>query len=141
MSTAENKALVRRYYDEVWQKGNLAVADEVIVSTFVDHMPLPGQAPGRAGHNQAIIQILSAFPDHQFSIDDLVAEGDRVVGRWTMRATHTGELMGIPPTGKPVVMGGIDILRIVNGRLAEVWHVEDVLGMMQQIGVVPSPGR
>src|SRR5271166_4638277 len=104
MSAAENKALMRRHYDEVWQQGNLAVADELLIADFVDHMPFPGQPTGRAGHLYAVTQILSAFPDHQFTIDDLIAEDDRVVGRWTMQATQTGELMGIPPTGKPVQM-------------------------------------
>lgn len=140
MSAVENKALMRRYYDEVWQQGNMAVAEVLVAPTFVDHMPLPGQAPGRAGHNQAVMLILGAFPDHQFSIEDLVAEEDRVVGRWTMRATHTGELMGIPATGRPVTMSGIDIARFADGQITEVWHIEDVLGMMQQIGVVPPPG-
>jgi steroid delta-isomerase-like uncharacterized protein len=140
MPAAENKALMRRYYDEVWQQGNMAAADALVAPTIVDHMPLPGQAPGRAGHHQAVMMILSAFPDHQFSIEDLVAEEDRVVGRWTMRATHTGELMGIPVTGKPVTMSGIDIARFANGQIAEVWHIEDVLGMMQQLGVIPALG-
>jgi steroid delta-isomerase-like uncharacterized protein len=130
---------MRRYYGEVWAKGNLVVADELVADSFVDHMPMPDQRPGRDGHNDAVLAIRSAFPDLQLTIEDVLGEGDRVVGRWTMRAAHSGELMGIPATGKPVEMQGIDIVRIESGRIAEMWHIEDVLGLLIQIGVVPTP--
>lgn len=140
MSAERNKALMRRYYDDVWGRGDLAAGDELIAEAIVDHMPFPGQAPGRAGHDETVEAITSAFPDRRFTIHDLIAERDRVVGRWTMTATHGGELMGIPATGRPVTMGGIDIARFEGGKIAEIWHIEDVMGMMQQIGVIPAPG-
>jgi steroid delta-isomerase-like uncharacterized protein len=137
-STEENRALMRRYYDEVWQNGNLAALDEFVAEDCVDHMPFPGQPPGRAGQVFAIGEILQAFPGGDYTIEDLVAEGDRVVGRWTMHATHRGAIMGIAPTGKTVTMTGSDIIRWENGKASEVWHIEDVLGMLQQIGVIPT---
>ena len=138
MTAEDNKARMRRYYIEVWQHGNMAVSDELIAPDAVDHMPLPGQAAGRAGHDQLVHLIRRAFPDAEYTIDDLIAEGDRTVGRWTMRATHRGELMGVPPTGNAVVMSGIDIVRWQNGQLVEIWHIEDRLSMLQQLGVIPS---
>lgn len=140
MSAEENKALMRRYYVEVWQEGNRASAEELVAPDFVDHMPGPDQPPGRAGHDATLRMVRTAFPDAQFTIDDLLADGDKVVGRWTMRATHKGELMGIPPTGKPVEMSGIDIGRWEGGQLVEVWHMEDIMGLMMQLGVVPGFG-
>src|SRR6476646_8239616 len=111
MAAPDNKALMRRYYVEVWEQGNLQAADELIAPEYVDHMPGPDQAPGRAGHDETVRTIRNAFPDLRLSIDDLLADGDKVVGRWTMTATHSGELSGLPPTGKPVGLSGIDIAR------------------------------
>ena len=138
MSVEDNKALMRRYYLEVWQEGSFAAADELVAPNIVDHMPGPDQPPGRAGHDATVNIVRTAFPDAQFTIEDLLADDDKVVGRWTMRATHKGELMGIPATGKPVAMSGIDIARWQNGQLAEIWHIEDITGMMLQLGVIPG---
>jgi len=137
MSVEENKAAMLRYYQEVWARGDLAAGDELVALDFVDHMPKPGQAPGREGHHQGVRLIRAAFPDARFTIDDIIAEGDKVVGRWTMDATHRGEIMGIPATGRPVRVTGIDIARFEGGRLAELWHQEDILGLMQQLGAIP----
>jgi steroid delta-isomerase-like uncharacterized protein len=139
VATEDNKALMRRSYGEVWAKGNLAVAKELVADSFVDHMPMPDQRPGRDGHNDAVLAIRGAFPDLQLSVEEILGEGDRMVGRWTMIATHSGELMGIPATGKPVELQGIDIVRIADGQIVEMWHIEDVLGLLIQIGVVPTP--
>src|SRR4051794_13172620 len=139
MSADEQKALMRRYYEEVWQRGNMSVGDQLVSPNLVDHMPLPGQTSGRAGHHQAVQMIRTAFPDLQFQIHHVVVDGDIIVGHWTMQATHQGELLGVPPTGKSVTISGIDLGRWENGQLAEIWHVEELLTMLQQIGAVPGP--
>src|SRR5688572_15145973 len=92
-----NRMAMRRYYDEVWQQANSQAEAELVAADLVDHMP--GPIPGREGHHQTVQMIATAFPDRVFTVHDVIAEGDKVAGSWTMRATHTGELMGIPPTG------------------------------------------
>ncbi len=140
MSTEENKALSRRLIEEVWNQGNLAVIDELIAPNYVDHDPT-GPIQGPEGMKQFVSMYLTAYPDTHFTIEDQIAEGDRVVTRWTARGTHKGPLMGIPPTGKQVTVAGISIDRVVNGKLVEDWTSYDALGMMQQLGVVPAPGQ
>src|SRR5262245_43394849 len=100
MSSEENKALTRRFYQEVWNKGNLDAVAELLTSDFVDHAAPPGFAPGREGAKQVFSMYRSAFPDFRLAIEDLIAEDDKVVARWVTQGTHQGELMGIPPTGK-----------------------------------------
>ena len=131
-----NRTAMRRYYDEVWQQGNLAAEEELVAEDMVDHMP--GPIPGRAGHRNTLMMIANAFPDRVFTVHDMFAEGDKVAGHWTMYATHTGELMGIPPTGKRVELHGMDIARWRNGQIAEFWHIEDIMGLMRQLGVAAS---
>ncbi len=136
----ENKAIVRRDFEEVWNQGNLVVADEIFDANYVAHglgVELP---PGPEGFKQFVSVYRSAFPDLHFTIEDQIAEGDRVVVRWTTRGTHKGELMGIPATGKPVVVTGIDIFHISSGKVVESWTNWDALGMMQQLGVIPPMG-
>ena len=140
MSTEENKAIARRFYAEVWNKGNLDVADELLAADFVDHAAPPGFAPGVAGAKQVFSFYRAAFPDLQVNAEDLIAEGDRVVARWSSSGTHKGDFMGIPPTGKQVQITGIDLFRFSGGKIAEHWGVFDQLGMLQQLGVAPSPG-
>lgn len=134
----QNKAIVRRLYEEIWDKGNLAVLDELQAVDAVDHNRPPGLPPGREGVKQFFRMYLAAFPDVRMVIEDQVAEGDRVVTRWTATGTHKGELMGIPPTGKQVRVSGIDINRLEGGKIIESWGSSDQLGMMQQLGVIPS---
>jgi steroid delta-isomerase-like uncharacterized protein len=134
----QNKAIVRRLYEEIWDKGNLAVLDELHAVDAVDHNRPPGLPPGREGVKQFFRMYLAAFPDVRMVIEDQVAEGDRVVTRWTATGTHKGELMGIPPTGKQVRVSGIDINRLEGGKIIESWGSSDQLGMMQQLGVIPS---
>src|SRR5581483_3063037 len=141
MAADTNKALMRRYYRDVWEQGDMGAADELVARDVVDHMPMPGQGQGRAGHNDVVRQIRAAFPDMRLNVEDLVAEGDRVVGRWTMTGTHRGELMRIPATGKSITIDGIDIARVQNGQIAELWHIEDMLTLLMQIGVIPSPSE
>jgi steroid delta-isomerase-like uncharacterized protein len=142
MSTEDNKALIRHLYDEVWNKGNLAAADEVASPTWIAHGNLPGQEmPGLEGVQRFISIYRAAFPDMYLTIEDQVADGDKVVTRWKASATHTGPLMGIPPTGRQVTVSGIGIHRIVDGKIVEQWGIDDTLGLMRQLGVVPPLGE
>jgi steroid delta-isomerase-like uncharacterized protein len=138
MNAESNKALLKRYYEEVWGKGDHGVEAALVAPDLVDHMPMPGQPQGIEGHRQTLDMIVGAFPDRKFSYHDFIAEGDKVVGHWTMAATHAGALMGLPASGKPVKMSGIDITRWRNGKLVEMWHIEDIMTMMQQIGAIPG---
>jgi len=141
MSTEENKAIMRRFYEEIG-KGNLAAMGELVAADLVDHTPfVPGQAQGRQGTLELFTMIRAAFPDLRITVEDMVAEGDKVVARGTFSGTHKGEFTGIAPTGKHITIGMIEILRIVGGKLVEHWNVVDSLGMMQQLGAVPVPGQ
>jgi steroid delta-isomerase-like uncharacterized protein len=137
----QNKTIVRRYWEEVWNKGNLVVVDELVASDFDGH-PLPSDPDfgrGSAGQKQLVGMYRTAFPDVRMAIEDMTAEGDRVVLRWTARGTNTGEMMGMPATGKPVRVTGIIINRLAAGKMVEGWGNFDALGMMQQLGVIPTP--
>jgi steroid delta-isomerase-like uncharacterized protein len=142
MAVAEqNKVICRRFLEEVVNEGNQAVADELVGPDFVDHNPLPGLPPNRDGFKQSFIIFRSVFPDLKYTIEDMIAEGDKVVIRWIATGTQKGELFGIPPTGKHITVAGVDIFRLANGKLVELWLSWDQLGMMQQIGVIPPPGQ
>jgi steroid delta-isomerase-like uncharacterized protein len=139
MSTEENKALARRLFEDGINQRNLAVLDELCIPDFVLHnvaLTLQGLEPVK----QFLSMYLTAFPDVQLTIEDMIAEGDTVVFRHTFRGTHKGDLMGIPPTGKQVNVTGIDIFRTAGGKIVEQWTNADELGAMQQLGVVPSMG-
>jgi steroid delta-isomerase-like uncharacterized protein len=138
----ENKALVRRYFEEIWDKGNLGLLDELFATSFVRHGPTgtEGEVRGLEGFKGLVSMYRSAFPNLQIPIEDLVAEGDRVVTRWTARGTHQGELMGNTPTGNQLTVTGILIDRISSGKIEEEWVDYDTLHFMQQIGAVPKPG-
>jgi steroid delta-isomerase-like uncharacterized protein len=138
MAAEENKAIARRYIEEVWGKGDVAAERELLAPNFVDRHPVPGFPDNREGHHQTLVMFRNAFPDLRMSLEFLVAEGDKVVDHWTARATHQGDLMGMPATGKQITITGSDVLRIENGKIAEIWHEEDMLGMMQQLGAVPA---
>ena len=135
----QNKNRVRRYIDEV-NKKNFAVVDEVLLPTFVQHSVV-AVSPGREGLVQLYRELQAAFPDFNFAIDDLIADGDRVAVRMTGRYTHKGEYLGVAPTGKAVVLLKMDIFRFVNGRCVEHWDSADRLGLLQQLGVVPKLPR
>ncbi len=138
MSAEENKAIARRGYEAINQK-NLDALEELAASDIIDHDPAPGQAPGLEGVKQSFDELLTAFPDVQMSIEDMIAEGDKVVARVSVSGTHQGEFMGIDPTGNRVTITGIDILRIAEGKIVEHWGNFDDLGMMQQLGVISEP--
>jgi steroid delta-isomerase-like uncharacterized protein len=136
MST-ENEALAQRFHRDIFQAGNLAVADEILALDFVMHAPgFPAElAHGPEGMKRLATATRTAFPDLQFTDEDIIAQGDKVVIRWIFRATHQGEFHGIPPTGKQVTFGGIDIFRVAGGKLLELWPEADNLGLLQQLGV------
>ena len=140
MPGEENKALARRFMEEVYNKGNVDLIDEVVASNWVDHDPSspPGMSSDVEGAKRFVEMYRNAFPDLQITVEDMIAEGDKVVMRWTARGTHQGELMGIPPSGKQVEVTGINIDRIEGGKFIESWSNYDTLGMMQQIGAIPS---
>jgi len=134
-----NKEVVRRYSDDFWGRGDADLADELFSAEFVDHNPAaPGLPPGPEGQRQVLAAYRSAFPDLAVTTEEIIGEGDRVVLRWSARATHQGELLGIPPTGKQVTLSGIDILRIEDGKIAERWAEDSSLRLLQQLGVVPE---
>jgi steroid delta-isomerase-like uncharacterized protein len=136
----QNKLLVRRAVEEVWNRGNFAIVGELAASDVVIHATRPGEdIHGPAGITQFYTTLRTAFPDIHFMIEDQIAAGDRVVTRWSARATHTGEFQGIPPTGKQVGLAGIDIDRIADDKVIECWPIVDELGLLQQLGVVPAP--
>jgi len=137
----DNKTVSRRFLEEVWNKGNLAVLNEIITRDHVNSGPgtLPGLPNGPEGSKQLVTVYRNAFPDVHFTIDDQIAEGDKVVTRWTAHGTHQGELVGIPATGKSSTVTGISVDRLVNGKIAESWGIFDQFGMMQQLGVIPMP--
>lgn len=135
-----NKEIVRRLVNGVWADRNLAIIDELIAPDYVGHDPTqPEPTRGPEGYRQFVGMYQAAFEDGMVTIDDVIAEGDLVVTRWTGRGTHTGELMGIAPTGKEVTVSGITISRLANGKIAEEWELMDALGMMVQLGAVPQP--
>ena len=136
----DNKALVRRYYDEVFNERRVELVDELAVEDYVEHDPFPGQGDGRADLRARVELILAAMNPLRFDVQDVVAEGDRVVVRWVQQGTQTGPFMGMPPTGRQYTMAGIDVHRLRDGRMAEHWHVVDLFGLLQQLGAIPAPG-
>ena len=138
MSTEQNKAIVRRVFDEIVNKGHLAVADELLAADYVNH-DFPAPAPGAEGFKLVTTMFRSAFPDIVVTLEDEFADGDRVVTRGVFVGTHTGDFMGIPATGRAVSIKYLDIWRLENGKAKENWVQMDLLGLMQQLGVVPAP--
>jgi steroid delta-isomerase-like uncharacterized protein len=140
MTTKENKANMSRLFIDLFNKGDLGVADELVVSDFIEHSALPGLPKGIAGL-KAIAQILrSGYPDFHIEVEDAIAEGDRVVLRLTVGGTHQGALFGIPPTGKHAEWSEMHIIRVKDGKMIEHWDVLDLMSMMQQLGVMAPPG-
>jgi steroid delta-isomerase-like uncharacterized protein len=133
----ENKAIARRFYEGI-NAGRIEIIDELVADNLVEHEEFPGLAGGRDGVRQFFQMILTAFPDFTMTMDDMVAEGDLVFIRATMRGTHRGDFMGIPATGKQVEVPTGDFARFEGGKLVEHWGVTDTGMMMQQLGVVSS---
>jgi steroid delta-isomerase-like uncharacterized protein len=136
----ESKAVVRRFLEDVFEGGDLDLIDEIFAPDYVLHDPvLPEEVRGPEGMRRYVSMYRGAYPDTAFTIEDQISDGDEVVTRWTGQGTHEGELMGIPPTGNRVTVTGIEVDRVVNGRIEETWVIYDALGMMQQLGVAPAP--
>ncbi len=140
MITEANKAIMRRFYEEI-DKGNLAVIDELVGEDYINHSPppFPGLLPGREGLKQAFRIFWDATPGYH-QIEEMLAEGDKVVTRMTAHGTHTADLPGIPRTDKPLTMTAVAIHRIADGKIVEHWAGKDELGFLQQLGVIPTPG-
>jgi steroid delta-isomerase-like uncharacterized protein len=132
MSTEENKIIVLRSF-KGFDKGELNTVQNLTAPYFVDHNPLPGQARGIEGVKQASGIYRAAFPDARIKVEDVIAEGDKVVIRWTGRGMHRGEFLGNPPSGKQVDLRGISIFRVVNGKIVEQWSELNLFDIMQQI--------
>ena len=135
-----NKNLVRRVFQEFWNEQNEALVDELYAAGFVDHIPgLPPEfLSGPEGLKRNAASLRAAFPDAHFTIDDILADGDKVVTRWTVRGTHQGEMNGIPPTGRHVTVTAMSIDQIVGEKVVESWTIYDARGLLQQLGVIPQ---
>ena len=133
----ENKAIVLRHWEEVVSKGNLDLIDEIFAPDFVAH-EADQDIRGPEGVRQFILMLRAAFPDLHITVEDVLAQGDKVVQRWSGHGSHQGELMGLPPSGKRISVAGITISRFEDGKVAEEWELYDMMGMMQQLGALPS---
>jgi steroid delta-isomerase-like uncharacterized protein len=134
-----NKAHVRRFFDEVWSTGDITLRDSFLAADYRGHSAGNPESLDRDGWTAWFTGFRAAFPDARFTVEDMVAEGDRVAARLTMRGTHNGPLMGAPATGREVVVTGMSIERIVDGKIVEGWNVNDALGMLGQLGMLPPP--
>lgn len=139
MSIEQNKSIVRRWIEDGWNKHDLAVIDEVYAVDFVQHEPEPQTVNSSAALKGYVGAYLTAFPDLHLSIEDLIAEGDKVVWRFNSTGHQNGPFMGMTPTGKSGNITGIAIFRLENSRIAEAWVNFDVLGLLQQMGMIPMP--
>ena len=140
MSVDQNKALIRRLYEEALNKGNLEVVDEIIAPNYIRHGLAPGTLSGPESTKQVFVMMRTAFPDTHVTVEDQVVEGDKAVHRVTLRGTHKGNFMDIAPTNKQVEATAIIIDRISGGKVMETWAEVDMMGMMQQLGAIPPPG-
>lgn len=136
----ENKAIIGRFA-ELWNTGNLAIADEIFSSDFVNHDPNDPGVTNLESYKGYVPAVRIGFPDINIAADDLVAEEEKVAFRYTIIATHQGELMGMPATGIQVVWTGITVAHLADGKIMEMWWAKDTLGMLQQLGVIPPMGR
>ena len=140
MSTETNKAIVRRLEEQVWNKHRLDLFEEFYTEDTILHAASFPSRSGLQAVKEDVAMMLNVYPDIQVAEEDMIAEGDEVVLRWTMRGTHQGELLGIPPTGNQVTSSGVTIFRLVNGKIAEEWFWPDNLNSFQQMGVIPALG-
>ncbi len=138
MSTESHKASAQRFMDEVINAGNWPVADEILSASFFDHTAYPGVPPTREGRKMTLSMMRTAFPDLHITGEDMIGEGDRLVIRHTIRGTHQHEFLGILPTGRQIAVAGVTIVRFADGQIVEHWLFNDALGMLQQLGAIPT---
>jgi steroid delta-isomerase-like uncharacterized protein len=141
MSTEENKTLARRFLEDVINGGQVGKIDEYMAENFVDHQAPPGVPPNREGVKGFVTAFRTAFPDLHYTLEDVIAEGDRVVQRATAHGTMKGEFQGMPPSGKSATWEEVHITRFQNGKAVEHWGVTDQMGMLAQLGFVEAPGQ
>jgi steroid delta-isomerase-like uncharacterized protein len=139
--STDNKAVIRRFLEEYLNGHNVAVADELLGPGYVNHLLPPGTPAGQGGEQALFYMFYGAFPDFSITINDLVAEGDKVAARWTFHGTNTGEFQGMPPTGRKASFDATNVFRLSGGKIVENWPIMDQMGLMQQLGVVPTPGQ
>jgi len=138
----QNKTVVRRLFEELWNKGTLPVADELIAPTYTHHdTATPDVGRGPESEKKRVTMYRNAFADFRLTMEDIIAEGETVMARWTCRGAHKGELNGIAPTGKQISISGVTVARIASGKIVEGWVNWDALSLMQQLGVVPELGN
>lgn len=136
----QNKLIARQVFEDIQSEGNTALVDQIVAVDYVCHTP-PVDIHGPEGAKQFTALLRAAFPNMRVTVEDQIAEGDKVATRWIFRGTHEGDFQGIPPTGKQVTMSGITIFHIANGKLLEGWNKPDLLSLLQQLGAVPVPER
>ena len=134
-----NIQVVRRFFEAGPSSGELGAADALLAPDFSLHTPLPTPGPGIGAMNNVIIACRAAFHGLHVTIEDMMADGDKVTCRFTARGVHNGEFMGVPPTGKKIVMTGIEIFRLRDGKITELWGEANLMGLMQQLGILPAP--
>ena len=139
MSSEESKVIVRRFWG-VWEEGNIDLVDELLAPDYVNHSPAtPDQPTDPEGIKAVVGMFRGAMPDLRVIIEDMIAEGDKVVVRYTLEGTHAGELFGVPPTGHRLSIKSISVERVSDGKIREHWRITDSLDMMQQLGVISMP--
>jgi len=134
----KNKALAKRWCEEIWSKGNIEVVDELIAEEFVFTYPVPGTPANKEGYKQSVKMFTTAIIPTNPTTDDIIAEGNKAVVRWTYRGIHKGEYMGVPATDKEITITGISILHIKDGKIVKEWGEMDNLSMMTQLGIIPE---
>jgi steroid delta-isomerase-like uncharacterized protein len=139
MTIEDNKQVVRRFVDEVFVAGRVDAVDELLAPAFTPHT-WPSVEPGRDSFKAAMRRMAESLSEVSMTIDDLIAERDRVAVRLTSHAVHSGDFMGMPASGKPYTISEIHVFRVADGQIAEHWHVADQLGLMRQLGALPRAG-
>jgi steroid delta-isomerase-like uncharacterized protein len=134
----DNKAFVRRWFDEVWNKRNMAAIEDFLAPTYVGYTPGTPDVKGPDSFRQRHTALSTAFPDFRFTVEEIIAEGDKVAVRYTLRGTHRGDFMGIAPTGKEMTWTGITLFHIANGKIQETWLMTD---LVRQLGMISAPGQ
>jgi len=134
MSVEQNRALLHRYIEEIWEKDNPAALDNFLASTYTRHRSPTAPPLTREGQKQLLTGFRAAFPDAKITFEDVIAEGDKVAFRSTIRGTHQGEFLGIAPTGQEVMLGLLDVVRVEDGKFVEQWGGPDIYDLLQQLG-------